>query len=366
MDCNYLSNESVFNIYAKLNDEKSKEIFKNRLMYSLTKDYQYIINILSESFNQKAERKIFIDKKINDAISRVKDFYERPHVIFGAGMLGRNIKKELDFINIKVECFCDNSLFKQQQIIDDVSVISKSLLISQYSNAVIFIASYDYEDAIREELIDCGFNNQMIICPTVNKSLLAVDDQIEKQQYFEKDIIKVDETEVFIDGGGFNGDTTKNFIDFCNGKYEKVYYFEPNKEEFKLSKQRLNGVYGNKIVFNNVGVFSRKTKLPFLSDGAGSCVDENGIEKVDVVALDDEIEGKVTLIKLDVEGAELEALYGAKRIIQQYHPKLAICLYHRPEDIVSIPGYILSLDSSYKFYIRHYCFNQWETVLYAI
>lgn len=73
-----------------------------------------------------------------------------------------------------------------------------------------------------------------------------------------------------------------------------------------------------------------------------------------------------TFIKMDVEGAELSALKGAKKLIAKNHPKLAICLYHKPEDIYDIPIFIKQLDSSYKLYIRHYSNYITETVLYAI
>ena len=66
------------------------------------------------------------------------------------------------------------------------------------------------------------------------------------------------------------------------------------------------------------------------------------------------------------EGSELKALEGAKTVIQRDHPKLAISLYHKPEDIVELPAYILELVPEYKFYIRHYCSDVCETVLYAV
>ena len=69
---------------------------------------------------------------------------------------------------------------------------------------------------------------------------------------------------------------------------------------------------------------------------------------------------------MDIEGAELEALKGAKETIKRNHPKLAICVYHKPEDIVDIPKFILELDPEYKLYLRHYSDNAGETVLYAI
>jgi len=67
-----------------------------------------------------------------------------------------------------------------------------------------------------------------------------------------------------------------------------------------------------------------------------------------------------------VEGAELEALQGAKQTISRNHPRLAICIYHKPEDVMMIPEYILSLHNGYKLYIRHYQISQCETIVYAL
>ena len=69
---------------------------------------------------------------------------------------------------------------------------------------------------------------------------------------------------------------------------------------------------------------------------------------------------------MDIEGSELEALKGAAETIKKWRPKLAISIYHKYEDIIEIPEYILSIVPDYSFYIRHYSSDIWETVLYAI
>lgn len=82
----------------------------------------------------------------------------------------------------------------------------------------------------------------------------------------------------------------------------------------------------------------------------------------------DEIVGndRVSFIKMDIEGAELKALEGAKETILRNAPKLAICIYHKYEDICEIGNYVLKLNPNYKLYIRHYTTCMWETVLYAV
>ena len=81
--------------------------------------------------------------------------------------------------------------------------------------------------------------------------------------------------------------------------------------------------------------------------------------------MDDVIKEKVTYIKMDIEGAELDTLLGAKKIITQYRPKLAVCIYHKDSDMLNIMEYLQTLNSQYKFYMRHHNCNMTETVLYA-
>ena len=89
--------------------------------------------------------------------------------------------------------------------------------------------------------------------------------------------------------------------------------------------------------------------------------------KISTVAIDDVVDGEeVSFIKLDVEGAELKALQGAARTIRTFRPRLAISVYHKPEDIIEILEYILSLHDDYRLYIRHYQMSSCETIVYAL
>lgn len=77
------------------------------------------------------------------------------------------------------------------------------------------------------------------------------------------------------------------------------------------------------------------------------------------------IDTPITFIKMDIEGAEKESILGAKEIIKKYKPKLAICVYHKLEDIYMIPKMIKELVPEYKLYLRHHSLGMWETVCYA-
>ena len=104
----------------------------------------------------------------------------------------------------------------------------------------------------------------------------------------------------------------------------------------------------------------------FNSNGSlGAAVSDNGNSFVKCVALDDIVEEDYALIKLDVEGFELNVLKGAVKFLKNNSP-LMICVYHKPEDIYQMPEFILSVNDKYKFYLRHYTNSIFETVLYAI
>jgi len=183
------------------------------------------------------------------------------------------------------------------------------------------------------------------------------------KQYFE-DFVMNDNIEYFVDGGGFDGQTTLNFIN-RNAQYLRIYYFEPEPEFFKLSQDTLKR-YRN-IEYINKGLWSESKKIKFDNSlGAASKIDKNGIIEVDLTSLDETLNGKTDFIKLDIEGAEFEALTGAEQIIKKYKPKIAVCVYHNQNDFIRIPDLLLNYNSSYKVYLRHYTQGIFETVMYFI
>ena len=128
------------------------------------------------------------------------------------------------------------------------------------------------------------------------------------------------------------------------------------------------------------GLWSKTTTLLFrgnkLFNGASRFVDANDNDKkswsdddikVPVTSIDEVLQGeRVTFIKFDIEGSELEGLKGARKTIETYHPTLAISIYHKPQDIIELPEYIKGIAPGYRFYLRSYEEDTIETVLYGI
>lgn len=184
-----------------------------------------------------------------------------------------------------------------------------------------------------------------------------------KQQYFET-FLRLEENANFVDCGGFDGDTTE---DFCKRypTYKKVYLFEPSIINLAKAQQRLQGF--RDIQFMPLGVSNEEGKLWFNSDaGSASCVSDSGSSQIAVTTLDKSIVEKVTFIKMDLEGWELQALQGSKKHIEEDHPTLAISVYHHPSDFWRIPECILKIRNDYEIFLRHYTEGWSESVMYFV
>lgn len=197
---------------------------------------------------------------------------------------------------------------------------------------------------------------------------------------YEYDLLDLTDEEVFVDCGAFDGDTIREFAEHCLGKYSKIYAFEADKENAKKIRNNTathceiiekavgneDGVtyfYDDNSLYSNVvesGLWGESTRRDLYGD-QNSYI-EVPITKLDTVLGDE----NVTFIKMDIEGSELEALKGAEHVIRRWHPQMAICVYHKAEDLFAITNYIHSIsDGQYEYYLRHHSDNLTETVLYA-
>jgi FkbM family methyltransferase len=124
------------------------------------------------------------------------------------------------------------------------------------------------------------------------------------------------------------------------------------------------------VQLESAALWSCDTELSFNNEKgrAASAISSERHGTVKGVSLDNLIpaDERVTFIKLDVEGAELEALKGSENLIIRSHPKIAVCIYHKPDDYYKIQEYINSIVPDYKFFIRHYHYTAMETVLYCV
>lgn len=186
---------------------------------------------------------------------------------------------------------------------------------------------------------------------------------IEDQLYFEDFLELNSEGETFVDVGGFDGYTSQEFIRLCP-RYKSIHIFEPEEKNISLAKQRLREE--KSINFHQLGLSDKKQTLKFDVGGSSSKISDTGSVIIEVDKLDDIIDEPVTFIKMDIEGAEADAIEGAKETIKKYHPRLAISVYHKANDFWKIPEQILAIRDDYKIFLRHYTEGIAETVMFFI
>lgn len=321
--------EELQSIYAALDDDMSRSIYRHRLLYSLFGDKTTIKEMIYE---------LFPDTK---QIETSKVCY---YGAGGGGISFIQVKRDIPFI---IDQYQEGSLC-------GIPIISLDDFVKrpdcEQFLVIVTIAREDIRREVENELVRRGLR-YILGCPGL--------------QYFDLNALDLQD-EYFVDAGALDGNTTKSFFDQV--KNGRSYVFEPNPRQFEITKKRFCTC--PQVELFPYGLSDRNNKVRFdpmdMNAGSARC-SESGSIQVQVRRLDSLLsDRKVTYIKMDIEGSELAALRGAERIIREKRPKLAISVYHKPEDIWEIPRLILSYHPDYKLYLRHYSIMDTETVLYAV
>lgn len=337
----------IKNVYDHLGDELSKDIYSYRLMYSITGDLHWI-------------RKFAVwpdGKRMDDFCHFLNKNLHKEHAIYGAAYLGIVLREH--FPTYHWDFFVDD--FPEGKEKEGLPLLSLDELRDKHIGALVIIASEGHFKEMKGKLVSAGFCEENVI------NFADVLEDIYERQYFDLEILPHAEEEVFVDCGCFDGKTSRLFTRWCNNKYAHIYAFEPDKENYIKCENELVDL-SDKITLFNYGVWNKNETLQFDARArSNSLVSETGSSQIDAKRLDDVLgDKKITFIKMDLEGSEYCALEGGAHIIRIQRPKLAISVYHKPEDIVEIPKLILSYNPEYKFYLRHYSVGKDETVIYAI
>ena len=206
---------------------------------------------------------------------------------------------------------------------------------------------------------------------------------------FNEDFFRFGDDEIYVDGGSFVGETIEKFIRATGNRFSRIFSFEPSAQNVASIRQRiaalsaelLDGVDMHRIEIQQKGLWSSDTELQFyralmVSDaeqGQGSNPQsahfiEGGIlnhvhdyeresavlETLSVTTVDAVTGGEASLIKLEIEGAELAALNGAVGTIRTSRPKMALSVYHKAEDLHTIPDFVTGLDLGYRYALRQH------------
>lgn len=335
--------------------------------------------------------------------------------LFGAGVSAAPCCDFLTEKNYDVSCFVDNSTEKQKYLCCGLKVMAPS----SFDGGVLFITNQTYTKAIEKSYNDAfgGKGDAKVItlnafftAKNINKfeylrnnifsdteSINVLDTMVyenltsknkfwtdiyNKNQYFCLDELMNGADEVFVDIGAAVGDTIERFIWEKNGYISQIYAFEPSANEYGALEYRMKRLMRewmfNKGQINivNAGIAEKSGQRILQMNKLGTNnfilnsgnADQNNVYEnhINIYCLDDYFKDvSVTFIKADVEGYEMRCLRGASAVIKRDKPKMALCIYHKPEDIFDFIEYISAIVPEYKFKLRHHSRNWTETVLYA-
>jgi FkbM family methyltransferase len=193
-----------------------------------------------------------------------------------------------------------------------------------------------------------------------------------REMYFPADLFRPLPEEVFVDCGAFDGDSIRTFLSVSGGQFRKIYAWEADAANYSALSGYRSGL-GEEIAARleilPFAVGSRNGTVRFCADGfVGSRVADSGeTQEVECRTLDSVLaEAAPTLIKMDIEGSEPDALKGAVRTMAERRPVMAVCAYHKCEHLWEIPQLLKSANPDYRIFLRRYAEDCWETVYYAV
>lgn len=273
--------------------------------------------------------------------------------------------KGLDYINADIdhEFYQNNLMFHVYKCINESPIWNIPKRIEMYYSGILGnddeILSL-YSEPQSKEII----KNRLLLYRTGDVSYID-NMPVNYHQYFHDDYYSISEKEIFVDCGAFDGDSIEQFVEYTKGKYQRIIAFEPDSISFEKLCEKTKKYHD--VYVSCCATGKENSKMCFSSKGAlGSTFSKEGTAMIDVKKLDDIFDSeKVTLIKMDIEGAELDTLMGAENLIKRCKPKIAVCIYHKLEDIITIPRYLLRIVPEYRFKVRHHSNSMCETVLYA-
>jgi FkbM family methyltransferase len=344
-------------------------------------------------------------------------------VISGCGHLGRLVLAGARRAGLDVVAFADNNVARWDGTLEGVPVLSPADAVSNHNRDAVFVVAIYNGTSSRAQLRDLGcdrivpypmffwqFSRHMpeedrLELP--HRILASVEDmragyarlsdvpsrrefvtQIAwrcsldyarlsppapgSEMYFPRDIMRLANNEVLVDCGAFDGDSIRVFLERTSRSFCQIYAFEPdatNRRALERYLSTLPDCERDRISVLPFGVSDHNGIAYFTASGTvGSRVTtEQAADSIECRRLDDALDtSAVTIIKMDIEGAEPDALRGATETIRTARPILAVCAYHKCEHLWTLPSIINAALPEYQISLRRYAEECWETVYYAI
>ncbi len=220
-----------------------------------------------------------------------------------------------------------------------------------------------------QDLHKIGYPLEVYLMPV----WVATTFMLKQYEYSNSTTIKAQEGDSVIDAGGGWGDTALYFAHEV-GAHGRVYTFEFESENLDIIHKNvaLNPELSNRIKLIQKVLWDKSgEELKYSINGPATKLtnSQNDSFQASTLSIDDFVANdgltKVDFIKMDIEGSELRALRGAERTIRTFGPKLAISVYHNPDDLTTISNYIADLGLGYEFFLGHFTIYRGETILFA-
>lgn len=351
--------------------ERLKSAGKPIILYGMGDGAQKILNVMqskgiqpsgfmaSDDFVRGHSFAGFEVKKLSDIEQQYDDFIIL--VCFGTAI--PEVMQRISDISLRHELYAP-----------DVPVVGSGLFDKEYAeehqdelNAVYNMLA----DEQSKKVFDGWLNYRLS-----GKIAPLLENQTDKAEAY--DILSLTDSEIYADLGAYNGDTVEEFLNVTDGKFSRIYALEPDGRNYAKLKRRHYALNPYDFRTYNAGAWSSDCTMQFVQKGGrnstltpyekGKPVNPSLIKEIDMRSLDSVAKGEpVTLIKFDVEGSESEALDGCRETIAKYKPKLIVSLYHRTEDMFTLPMQIKRLNTGYKLYLRqHPYIPAWDMNLYCV
>lgn len=294
-------------------------------------------------------------------------------ILYGTSITGQRVAQILQYEGIDFTGFCGRRAAAFTDGLMGKPVVSPDWLFAHAENSYVVITASVSFGEISKVLIDHDFPKDHILPMFINDEGNMDTTSV---QYFEFPELYRRNT-AFIDGGCYDGESSIYFAKWCQNQYSSIYAFEPDPQNYDKCRQKMAQVGLHGVTLLKKGMSDENKTVRFsakgsmnshvISENAAYFLENKEWTEIEVSTIDSVIQqdgAVVGMIKMDIEGAEMEALQGAKQTIMKDKPLLAICVYHKPGDVLAIMDYCAKLVPEYKFWLRQYYWMS-ETVLYA-
>lgn len=329
-------------------------------------------------------------------------------VLVGAGFHGQIALDYLREQGTAVSCFADNNPKKQGTKCHGVPVISLEELASRKPSQTLITArhavrpvskqlnelgiahlsfdayfvqqQFERLQAVRSKFSDERSKHVFdhLLLAMLTGDLGYCREVAEGNQYLALPAFINDSGGYYVDAGAYVGDSIERFIWAHNGVFQKIYAFEPGERQMTALKKRMKrleeewALDADSYVCVQAGLGDKEEeKTLFTPPGAliGSTFSNDAAcegPRLKITTLDISLKGeRISALKSDIEGMEMPMLRGAAELIETHKPRLALSIYHKPEDLYLIAEYIHSLVPEYRMAVRHHAPSLIDTVLYC-